>query len=198
MNTSDLFRVPTFLKNGIRSRAEAIAVLQQRGYQKIGYGKHAVAFAQPNAPVVVILRSTDDHGWFAFHHFVTQHPSIHYPSFGNVEHITPNLTACVVERLERNEWNEEDADNIIAQVAKHYIVYMNAQCTEKAETVLRNLAPSVANAIRSLATVVHAPIEFDLHEGNILYRENVLVFTDPFVVRQMPKISPHHPIHSFA
>jgi hypothetical protein len=150
------------------------------GYEKIGKGTWGEVYSKPDDPYVLKLFHPGDKAYRAFMNLAMQHQdNPHFPKFkGKMVRVTDDYSAVRMERLEPMR------DRKITQALSGYIEELAgeeyAYASKRVIWPLRFKNPRLKEACNLIATLIGDRFGLDLEgTGNIMRRENTLVFIDP-------------------
>lgn len=103
------------------SIGQALAILYQHGYQKLGSGLYATVVAKPDEATALKLFSTNDTDYRAYLNLIAAKPNPHFPVIkGKPIKVSDEYWAIRMERLEPLEENSRQLIQYIGKYLKSY------------------------------------------------------------------------------
>lgn len=162
-------------------REDAVEFLTSRGYEQLGSGTFANVFQRKSRPNEVIkLFSTSDDAYEAYIKFIMKNQgNPHFPRIiGKPMEITPDYYAVKLEKLEP----VSERDGLGKLISELYTFMIEYSTPESLETYF-DAFPKFREASEKLREFMENNSEhgwdWDLHEGNLMWRGKTLVLTDP-------------------
>lgn len=160
------------------TRKDAVQILKSNGYERLGDGEFATVFAKKgNKHEVLKLVDNHDDAYLAYLDMVRQHQdNPHFPKVGKLITITPEYSAVRMEKLSPVQLS--DVRGIINDIRE----YLEDYTTTDTMKDYFGAFPKFKEAMLILRTFMeqqYSDWDWDLHIGNIMFRGNTLVFTDP-------------------
>ena len=167
------------------SRVEAEKILTDHGYERVAGGTYAVVYGKPGANTVLKLVHKKDVAYLAFVKMALENQSNpHFPRFSSkLIRLNDDYKAVRMERLTPGKGAEDNYRSFIAYGLDLYFARKGNwnSMVDHAKESIRNAFeknPKLQEAcdimIKSLSQYVN-----DLHPGNVMFRGDTLVITDP-------------------
>lgn len=182
------------------SMAEFVENLKANGYRKylIGEGWYSGVFASPEDRYVIKIFQEDP----GYEHFLTymksnQH-NPHVPKIkGKPVKFLKKYTIVRLEKLRSIDSNQKDED-VYERIYNYVFDQSSSKALLNRQWIEKNY-PQLPEILDSLAQNRHA---LDLHRGNIMFRGDVPVITDPYQFRtthhgiKQPSTTPYASVHT--
>lgn len=159
-------------------RGNIVQILQSKGYTRLGDGAFATVFARKSRPNE-ILKIVDNHDE-AYFDFMLLAKSMagnpHFPKFiGEPIEVTPNYSVVKMEKLE-----PVTVQSGFAMLHDIRVFLQDYETTYSMHNYLKAF-PKFKEALLALRGFIeeNPQYDWDLHLGNMMFRRNTLVFTDP-------------------
>jgi hypothetical protein len=162
-------------------RDEAAEILRSKGYEELGSGTFANVFQRKSRPNEVIkLFGTNDDAYESYINFIMKHQdNPHFPKvIGKPILITHDYYAVKLEKLEPYEI-KRDSVEFINNIDNYLHNFSSKSRNESFENYL-DAFPKFKEALDLLKTHKDEVLfGWDIHSGNIMWRGNTIVLTDP-------------------
>lgn len=187
-----------------QTQKDADRIIRKAGYKRIGHGSFGAVY-QKKSDQVLKTFSREDTAYLAFVRMVAKSNNPHFPKvFGNPLRVNENYYAIKQEMLEDAE-QKIDISVIIA--IRHYLYNLLQNRTVPENSPLfdkiKKYAPNYQKfdeACQLIAGLAKADsdISVDIHIGNVMMRNNTVVFVDP-VASENALLAPDLPkIHQWS
>ena len=164
------------------SLVEFIENLRREGYEKYlaGEGMYAGVFANPDDDWVVKLYYADDRGYEIYLRYIMQNQNnVHVPKItGKPVTFLKKYRIVRMEKLRKYEMNNKNDQEVYHAL----ISYINFKKTypEYIPSNVQWLTKKYPQLSDLIDLMVKNHDRLDLHSGNIMFRDDVPVITDPF------------------
>lgn len=161
------------------TRQDAVEFLSDRGYTMLGSGGFANVFKRKSRPNEVIkLFSSSDDAYEAYLDFIIKNQdNPHFPKvIGKPMLITPGYYAVKLEFLKPYDFIKDGLDYI-----NNISDYLENDNESDYIKIYFDAYPKFKDALDKLKKFISNNPEFayDIHTGNVMWRNNTLVLTDP-------------------
>jgi hypothetical protein len=170
-------------------RNEAVEILQSNGYNHLGSGKFADVFQRKSRPNEVIkLFDSGDEAYIDYLEFIMRNQdNPHFPKvFGKPMKITPDYYVVKLEKLESYDIFR-DGRQLVNDISKFLRRnpgedYQSEEEMNEIEAFKNYLEsfPKFKEALEKLMKFENI-YDFDIHAGNLMWRKNTLVLSDPIM-----------------
>ena len=185
MKISELLRESEILDEVTRpAMNDAVNILRKAGYRILGTGVFGAVFGKPDANHVLKLFSATDKAYIDFVNLVRENPNPHFPRFkGKLMKITDEYYAIQMEKL-TPIYGPEGVE--LAQLMNNYsrgAGHQGMKYQTKTEVIekmrkLEKTQPGIRRACLLIAKRIPSR-RIDIHDENIMMREQTVVITDP-------------------
>jgi hypothetical protein len=193
--------------------------LRQAGWHKLAGGMFATVFEKSNVPYVLKLFGNHDHAYKRFLKLIRSQPdNPHFPKLrGLPMRVNSEYSAVRMEKLEkyngRDRHSEDmtDINNFISlssQLRQHipdlqrpgnnnHVIDRIKKINKKLEPIIKQ-RPQLADALEGIHKHVIDPTgaNFDIHDGNVMWRGKTPVLTDPVAYGDSAAIGDEGPLRA--
>lgn len=175
-----------------------IKSLTRRGNVVVGSGCYAAAIGSNDPANIIKIGNSITDPWLDYYHLVIK-PNQSNPHVPKVKYFMcdaeHNYYICIMERLESGEYND------IVELCKDYTTHMITREEFVNIAKLHSEAIPCANTLADILDKIHEHTEvfereytnefdvdsrlLDMHAGNFMYRDGVVVVTDPWCENDM-------------
>lgn len=180
-----------------------IKSLTKRGNVVLGSGCYAAAIGSNDRNNIIKIGNSMNDPWLDYYHGIVKDNQAN-PHVPKIKHFMcdedHSYYICIMERLEEEACVDKTA---IAELCKDYITHMNTreefvELAKKYPTaipcpdMLANLLDKIREDTESFeyddCEFNHAARRLDMHRGNFLFRDGVLIVTDPWCESDMSEV----------
>lgn len=182
-----------------------IKSLTKRGNVVIGSGCYAAAIGSANSSQIIKIGNSMDDPWLDYYHVIIK-PNQANPHVPKIKHFMcdekHSYYICIMERLDDEDFGTDKT--AIAELCKDYTTHMITQeeFVEAAQAFKK--AIPCAYTLANLLDKIHEHTDYydsysfgefdangrklDMHRGNFLFRNDLIVVTDPWCEADMSDI----------
>ena len=168
---------------------EAEAILTDHGYQRVGSGTYAVVWGKPDSKTVLKLVKNEDKAYMDFVKLALKHQdNPHFPRFSSkVIRLNDNYKAIRMERLVAGKGAEDNFRSMNAYIIERYIS-IKGNLSGVADYVREDINKLFDQypQMKAACDLIIANLSYhqnDLHPGNVMFRGNTMVITDPVSIK---------------
>jgi hypothetical protein len=182
-----------------------IKSLTKRGNVVLGAGCYAAAIGSANSSHIIKIGNSMDDPWLDYYHNIIKTNQAN-PYVPKIKHFMcdqeHNFYVCVMERLDEEASVNIDKNSLI-ELCKDYTTHMITREEFVDEVVKFPAAVPCPDMLANLLDKIHEGTDIfgygedyedghvrrlDMHRGNFMFRDNLLVVTDPWSEADMSDI----------
>lgn len=168
---------------------DAERILADHGYVRVGTGGFSVVWGKPNSKTVLKLVKVEDHAYMDFVKLALKHQdNPHFPRFSSkIIRLNDDYKAIRMERLVAGKGAEDNYRSMAAYVIERYIL-RKGDIDGLADYVIDDINkvfeqyPRIKEACDLIIANLHHH-QNDLHPGNVMFRGDTMVITDPVSIK---------------
>lgn len=169
-----------------RETEELDALLNSRGWEKLGEGNYASVYSKPAINYALKVFESDS-AYLAFLKLIAAHPNPHFPKIIGRLRVTEKYRAVRMEKLVPQQQVVVDGKHVkLSQLLAAYLIAKRHRLNDLQErnlelaTIYLEDKPALVQALDLIGSELLGKFHLDLNEANLMMRgDGTPVITDP-------------------